>query len=144
MSFIWHIHNYTEYNEEWNVFSAFNPSKCTHTWRSGQPTLRRPGSSWGFGSLPKGLTSVVDTSCQSRDSNPQLWVTSGFKSNGLSIRPRTAPMEVYLFFTWVGPTRSMRNIPISWCLRHHASLSSRCTVAWIQCLRVVSQTVCGP
>ncbi len=25
-----HIHNYTEYNEEWNVFSAFNPSKCTH------------------------------------------------------------------------------------------------------------------
>ncbi len=30
MSFICHIHNYTEYNEEWNVFSAFNPSKCTH------------------------------------------------------------------------------------------------------------------
>ncbi len=29
MSFICHIHNYTEYNEEWNVFSAFNPSKCT-------------------------------------------------------------------------------------------------------------------
>ncbi len=27
MSFICHIHNYTEYNEEWNVFSAFNPSK---------------------------------------------------------------------------------------------------------------------
>ncbi len=26
-SFICHIHNYTEYNEEWNVFSAFNPSK---------------------------------------------------------------------------------------------------------------------
>ncbi len=24
-----HVHNYTEYNEEWNVFSAFNPSKCT-------------------------------------------------------------------------------------------------------------------
>ncbi len=24
MSFICHIHNYTEYNEEWNVFSAFN------------------------------------------------------------------------------------------------------------------------
>ncbi len=30
MSFICHIHHYTEYNEEWNVFSAFNPSKCTH------------------------------------------------------------------------------------------------------------------
>ncbi len=37
MSFICHIHNYTEYNEEWNVFSAFNPSK----WSSRQPTLRR-------------------------------------------------------------------------------------------------------
>ncbi len=42
----------------------------------------------GFGALLKGLTSVVDTSCQSRDSNPQPWVTSGFKSNTLSIRPR--------------------------------------------------------
>ncbi len=30
MSFICHIHNYTEYNQQWNVFSAFNPSKCTH------------------------------------------------------------------------------------------------------------------
>ncbi len=63
MSFICHIHNYTEYNEEWNVFSVFNPSK----WSSGQPTLRRPGSSWGFGALLKGLTSVVDTSCQRRE-----------------------------------------------------------------------------
>ncbi len=76
MSFICHIHNYTEYNEEWNVFSAFNPSKSTHTWSSGQPTLRHPGSSWGFGALLKGLTSVVDTSCQSWDSNPQPRVSS--------------------------------------------------------------------
>ncbi len=30
MSFICHIHNYTEYNQQWNVLSAFNPSKCTH------------------------------------------------------------------------------------------------------------------
>ncbi len=73
------------------MFSAFNPSK----WSSGQPTLRRPGSSWGFGALLKGLTSVVDTSCQSRDSNPQPWVTSGFKSNTLSIRPRL-PVKLYL------------------------------------------------
>ncbi len=70
--------------QEWNVFSAFNPSK----WSSGQPTLRRLGSSWGFSGLLKGLTSVVDTSCQSQDLNPQPWVTSGFKSNLLSIRPR--------------------------------------------------------
>ncbi len=38
------------YNHQWNVFSAFNPSKCTHM----EPTLRRPGSSWGFGALLKG------------------------------------------------------------------------------------------
>ncbi len=41
-----------------------------------------------FGALLKGLTSVVDTYCQSWDTNPQPWVTSGFKSNTLSIRPR--------------------------------------------------------
>ncbi len=33
-------------------------------------------SSWGFGDLLKGLTSVVDNSCRSRDSNPQPRVTS--------------------------------------------------------------------
>ncbi len=58
------------------MFSAFNPSKCTHAWSSGQPTLRRPGSSWGFDALVKGLTLVVDNSCRSRDSNPQPRVTS--------------------------------------------------------------------
>ncbi len=30
----------------------------------------------GFGALPKGLTSVVDNSCRSRDSNPQPRITS--------------------------------------------------------------------
>ncbi len=65
--FICHIHNYTEYNQQWNVFSAFNPSKCTRTWSSGQPT---------FGGLLKGLTSVVDNSYRSRNSNPQPRVTS--------------------------------------------------------------------
>ncbi len=74
--FIYHIHNYTEYNQQWNLCSAFNPSKCTHTWSRGQPTLRRQGSSWGFGALLKGLTSVLDNSCRSRDSNPQPRVTS--------------------------------------------------------------------
>ncbi len=75
-AFICHIHNYTEFNQQWNVFSAFNPSKCTHTWSSGQPTLRHPGSSWGFGALLRGLTSVVDNSCRSWDSNPQPRITS--------------------------------------------------------------------
>ncbi len=58
------------------MFSAFNPSKCTHTWSSGQPTMRRLGSSRGFGGLLKVLTSVVDNSCRSRDSNPQPQITS--------------------------------------------------------------------
>ncbi len=76
-------------------------TQFTSKWSSGQPTLRRPGSSWGFGALLKGLTSVVDTSCQSRDSNPQPWVTSGFKSNALSIRPRLKPVWYDLsFVTW--------------------------------------------
>ncbi len=79
MSFICHIHNYTEYNEEWNVFSAFNPSKCTHLeqWAA---NCAAPGEqSW--------------TSCRSQDSNPQPWVTSGFKYNALSIRPMTAAIR---------------------------------------------------
>ncbi len=59
-----------------DVFSAFNPSKCTHTWSSEQPTLRHPGSSRGFGALLKGLTAVMDNSCRSRDLNPQPRVTS--------------------------------------------------------------------
>ncbi len=54
-----------------NLSSAFNPSAVrseqththtpwTHTRSSGHPfMLRRPGSSWGFGALLKGLTSVV-------------------------------------------------------------------------------------
>ncbi len=38
-----------------------------HNWSSGQQTLRRTGSSLGFGALLKDLTSVVDNSCRSRD-----------------------------------------------------------------------------
>ncbi len=29
--FFYLSHNYTEYNQQWNVFSVFDPSKCTHT-----------------------------------------------------------------------------------------------------------------
>ncbi len=40
------------------------------------------------GSVPCSRVSPQSwTSCQSRDSNSQPWVTSGFKSNALSIRP---------------------------------------------------------
>ncbi len=77
MRLICHIHNYTEYNEEWNVFSAFNPSKCTHLEKWAADCAAPGEQSW--------------TSCRSRDSNPQPWVTSGFKSNALSIRSMTPP-----------------------------------------------------
>ncbi len=75
MSFICHIHNYTEYNQQWNVFSAFNPSKCTHTWSSGCRHCGA-GEQLGVRCLAQGLTSVVDNSCRSRDSNPLPRVTS--------------------------------------------------------------------
>ncbi len=88
MSFICHIHNYTEYNEEWNVFSAFNPSKCTHLEQWAADCAAPGEQSW--------------TSCRSRDSNPQPWVTSGFKSNALSIRPTTALVLHRLTF-WAFP-----------------------------------------
>ncbi len=42
--FFFVIHNYTEYNQQWNVFSVFDPSKCTHTWSSGHCSLRRSSS----------------------------------------------------------------------------------------------------
>ncbi len=55
------------------MFSAINPSKCTHTWSSGQPTLRCPGSSWGFSALLKGLLKMRFLRW---DSNPHVQVTS--------------------------------------------------------------------
>ncbi len=69
--------NYAQmsFNEEWNVFSAFNPSKCTHLEQRAADCAAPGEQLW--------------TSCRSRDSNPQPWVTSGFKSNALSIRPTT-------------------------------------------------------
>ncbi len=92
-----------------NLCSAFNPSKVhthssehthtpwtphtpwTHTRSSGQPfMLRCPGSSWGFGALLNGLTSVVVlwrrerwtftpptyNSCRPETLTRNLWVTS--------------------------------------------------------------------
>ncbi len=52
----------------WNLCSAFHPSKCTHSMSSEQThtrssgqtfLLQRPGRSWGFSALLKGLTSAV-------------------------------------------------------------------------------------
>ncbi len=69
--------------------------------KSGQSILCL-GSSWAFGALLKGITSVVVlrveraldihsptyNPCRTRDSNPQ---PSGYKSNSLTIRPRPPP-----------------------------------------------------
>ncbi len=95
MSFICHIHNYTEYNEEWNVFSAFNPSKCTHLEQWAADYAAPGEQSW--------------TSCPSRDSNPQPWVTSGFKSNALSIRPTTEFVYIRLMAWFLINTKPQTN-----------------------------------
>ncbi len=78
--FFCHIHNYTEYNQQWHLCSAFNPSKCTHTWSSGQLTLQL-----GVWCLAQGSHLSL------RQFLPELRfepTTSGYKSNALSIRPR--------------------------------------------------------
>ncbi len=53
----------------------------THTWSSGQPALRHPGSSWGFSALRQFLP------------QPRFEpTTSDYKSDALSIRATTAPL----------------------------------------------------
>ncbi len=63
----------------WNLCSAFNPSKCTH---SGQPMLQCPGSSCGIEGL---FSPPTENSWRTWDSNMR---PSGYKSDSLSIRPR--------------------------------------------------------
>ncbi len=82
--FICHIYNYTEYDQQGNVFSAFNPSKCKHTWSRGQPTLRRPGT-WC-------LVQGSHLSLGQFLPEPRFkTTTSGYKSDALCIRATTAP-----------------------------------------------------
>ncbi len=73
--FICHIHNYTLI-----IHSITSSEICalhlTHPSAHTPGAVGSSGCSWGFGALLKGLTSVVDNSCRSRDSNPQPWVTS--------------------------------------------------------------------
>ncbi len=67
-----------------------HPSAHTHTHT--HTTLRCPGSSWGFGALLKGFTSVVDNSCRSREPT-----TSDYKSSALSIRPLSLSIITYSY-----------------------------------------------
>ncbi len=85
-----HTHTWSSGNTHTHTHTPGAVGTHTHTWSSGhththleQSTLRRPGGSWGFGALLKGLTSVVDNSCRSREPT-----TSDYKSSALSIRPR--------------------------------------------------------
>ncbi len=85
MSFICHIHNYTEYNQQWNVFSAFNPSKCAQQWAAGTAA---PGEQFGVRCLAQG----------SHLSRGQFEpTTSAYKSEALSIRATTAPWWWWCF-----------------------------------------------
>ncbi len=87
-----HTHTHTQTHTDTHTWSsghththtpgAVSTHTHTHTHLE-QSTLRRPGSSWGFSALLKGLTSVVDNSCRSREPT-----TSDYKSSALSIRPR--------------------------------------------------------
>ncbi len=106
--FIRHIHNYTEYNSS-EICALHLTHPSAHTRNSGQPTLRRPGSSWGFGALLNGLTSVVVLKVERTLvihfphwqflPEPRFEpTTSGYKSDALSIRPRLVEIRYLLMF----------------------------------------------
>ncbi len=63
-------------SSELNLYLYYNFASAHTLGAVGSRHSGARGSSWGFGALLKGLTSVVDNSCRSRDSNPQPRVTS--------------------------------------------------------------------
>ncbi len=89
--FFCHIHNYTEYNQQWNLCSAFNPSKCTHTRSSGQPMLR-PGEQLGVQCLAQGsrLSRGIEGGENARYSLPPLTIPAGaeIRTHNLGLRVR--------------------------------------------------------
>ncbi len=52
------------------------------------------------------------TSCRSWDLNPQPWVTSGFKSNALSTRPRLPYHSLMQFYSVYTPLSFICSCPI--------------------------------
>ncbi len=82
---ICHIHNYTEYNQQWNVFSAFNPSKCIHTLGAVSRRCGARGAVFGVWCLAQGCHLSRGWFLPELRFEP---TTSGYKSNALSIRPR--------------------------------------------------------
>ncbi len=69
------------------MFSAFNPSKCTHTWSSG-----RSGEQSGVRCLAQGSHLSRGQFLPEPRFEP---TTSGYKSNALSIRATTAPNRMH-------------------------------------------------
>ncbi len=90
------------------MFSAFNPSKSTHTWSSGQPTLRRPGSSLGVRCIAQGSHLSRGQFLPEPRFKP---TTSGYKSNALSIRP------------WLPHSLGHESAQFLFSVRKHISLS---------------------
>ncbi len=82
---ICHIHNHTEYNQQWNVFSAFNPSKCIHTLGAVSRRCGARGAVFGVWCLAQGCHLSRGWFLPELRFEP---TTSGYKSNALSIRPR--------------------------------------------------------
>ncbi len=79
----------------------------THTHTHTPGAVGSPGNSWGFGALLKGLTSVVDNSCRSRDSNPQPRVTS---QTLYPLEPTTANIYVLLILHIINQQYYTKNI----------------------------------
>ncbi len=87
MSFICHIHNYTEYNQQWNVLSAFNPSKCTHLEQWAADTAA-PGEHLGVRCLAQGSQLSRGQFLLEPRFEP---TTLGYKSDALSLQPQLPP-----------------------------------------------------
>ncbi len=89
----------------WSLFvtytiiqSIISSEMCSlHLTHSSAHTPGAVGS-WGIGVLLKGLTSVVDNSCRSRDSNPQPRVTS---RTTISIRATIQSIRLNYIFSYV-------------------------------------------
>ncbi len=81
------------------MFSVFNPSKCTHTWSSGQS-----GEQSGVRCLAQG-SHLSHGQFLSRDSNPQPRITS----DALSIRATTSPAQLFYMLEWIRNTKSCLN-----------------------------------
>ncbi len=104
----WHTAKYGDPYSE-SVLCIY-PSKCTHTvgnahtlwthtWIRGQPLLRRPGSSWGFGFLLKG-TSVgvlrVERALDIHSPNRQTLPTETLQLSNMSSLPLEHKLPNYL------------------------------------------------